>query len=1050
MKLATFITIVVLMCLCCGIFTLYADTPQLLNYQGRLTGTGGDPLNGNFQMQFLVFDDSTGLVPIWSETYNAVTVTDGIYQVLLGSNTAFPIDLFEASADRYLEVRVNSEILSPRFRFTSVSYAFQAAHSDHSETAGTADPVGNAGGDLNGTYPNPTVDGIQGRTVSATAPGTDQVLKWTGSAWAPADDVAGGGSLWQSSAPNIYYNTGSVGIGTNTPATTLDVSGTVTATTFAGSGASLTSINGSNISTGTVPNARLDADLQDLADGTLTGSKVGTGIVATRITSGTLPSGRLSGTYSSALTLSNASNSFTGSFTGDGSGLTGIASTWTPSGANIYFSTGNVGIGNTNPTTPLTVTGIVTATTFAGSGASLTSLNGNNINNNSITTAKISGTIAVADGGTNATTASAARSNLGLVIGTDVQAQNTHLDDLADGTLTGSKVGTGISGTNVTTGTVADAQLETVIDRTRFNASDYITASGGMHVGSSGDPGQDNLIVDGDVAIGTGTFTYPFQLVSSNSSRGMYINHDQTSTGTTYGLQVDFDNTNVGNYSSYGIYSTATKTGGNLGTYGVYGNADGTSTGTKQGVRGSAASGSGIKYGVYGYAYGTSSSYAKYGVYGYANGTSTGTKYGVYGNATGPGTLWAGYFNGNVNSTGSLNVGGSIGIGTAATAKSISIAGTSNNGDIEMSDTYPFINMDVIGTGNAGFSMRDDSALEFELYYSTNDDALIFNHWTGPGTELTINSAGRVYTGGNFGIGTTAGSNGALTMAPGNNDYGIFMDHNQTLSGTTYGIYMDLDNTYSNSASTYGVYSTALKDGGTYSVYGVYGYAYGTATGNKYGLYGYGTGSGTRYGIYASCGISNGNYGAYFYGNCDITGGYAKSYSMNKIDHPLDPENKYLYHSSVESPDMMNVYNGNIILDNQGEAWVDLPNYFEAYNEEFRYQLTCIGGFAQVYIAEEISNNRFKIAGGKSGMKVSWQVTGTRHDRIAEQHRIVAEVDKTSEERGKYQNPEVYGRPSSEGIGFVEATNEGEVELIKDPDVNDSPGSSKRADGSQD
>jgi hypothetical protein len=113
-----------------------------------------------------------------------------------------------------------------------------------------------------------------------------------------------------------------------------------------------------------------------------------------------------------------------------------------------------------------------------------------------------------------------------------------------------------------------------------------------------------------------------------------------------------------------------------------------------------------------------------------------------------------------------------------------------------------------------------------------------------------------------------------------------------------------------------------------------------------------------------------------------------------RIDHPLDPTNMYLYHSSVESPDMMNVYNGNVVLDASGEAWVEMPEWFEALNRDFRYQLTCIGGFAPVYVAEEISGNRFRIAGGETGMKVSWLVTGIRHDPYAEGNRIPVEEQK--------------------------------------------------------
>ena len=144
----------------------------------------------------------------------------------------------------------------------------------------------------------------------------------------------------------------------------------------------------------------------------------------------------------------------------------------------------------------------------------------------------------------------------------------------------------------------------------------------------------------------------------------------------------------------------------------------------------------------------------------------------------------------------------------------------------------------------------------------------------------------------------------------------------------------------------------------------------------------------------------NGN--AYFAGNVTKGGG------SFKIDHPLDPQNKYLYHSFVESPDMMNVYNGNVALGDGGEAWIELPDWFEALNRDFRYQLTTIGGFAPVYVAEEVRENRFKIAGGPAGMKVSWQVTGIRQDPYAEMHRIPVEEIKTASDRGRYLHPDAY------------------------------------------
>src|SRR5207302_10281558 len=114
-----------------------------------------------------------------------------------------------------------------------------------------------------------------------------------------------------------------------------------------------------------------------------------------------------------------------------------------------------------------------------------------------------------------------------------------------------------------------------------------------------------------------------------------------------------------------------------------------------------------------------------------------------------------------------------------------------------------------------------------------------------------------------------------------------------------------------------------------------------------------------------------------------IPGTLTKAAGSFKIDDPLDPANKTLSHSFVESPDMMNIYNGNVVTDERGEAVVALPSYFEALNRDFRYQLTVIGQFAQAIIMSEIKENRFQIKTDKPNVKVSWQVTGVRHDAFA-------------------------------------------------------------------
>jgi hypothetical protein len=167
-------------------------------------------------------------------------------------------------------------------------------------------------------------------------------------------------------------------------------------------------------------------------------------------------------------------------------------------------------------------------------------------------------------------------------------------------------------------------------------------------------------------------------------------------------------------------------------------------------------------------------------------------------------------------------------------------------------------------------------------------------------------------------------------------------------------------------------------------------------------------------GIYAK-GQSGAKAGT-FIGNVDVSGSISKGGGSFKIDHPLDPENKYLYHSFVESPDMMNIYNGNAVLDERGEVKVELPEWFDGLNREFRYQLTCVGGFAPVYVSEEINGNRFEIAGGHAGLKVSWQVTGIRKDPWAEANRIPTEVLKAPADRGHYLHPEARGLPASRGL----------------------------------
>ena len=156
-----------------------------------------------------------------------------------------------------------------------------------------------------------------------------------------------------------------------------------------------------------------------------------------------------------------------------------------------------------------------------------------------------------------------------------------------------------------------------------------------------------------------------------------------------------------------------------------------------------------------------------------------------------------------------------------------------------------------------------------------------------------------------------------------------------------------------------------------------------------------------------------------FEGNVTVTGTLAKGAGSFKIDDPLDPAHKYLQHSFVESPDMMNVYNGNVTTDAHGFAVVTLPRYFQVLNRDFRYQLTPIGRHgwnARAGVWKTISGNRFTIRTDLAHVRVSWQVTGVRHDRFANAHRIPVESLKTGKERGRYLHPELYGKPASAAV----------------------------------
>lgn len=256
---------------------------------------------------------------------------------------------------------------------------------------------------------------------------------------------------------------------------------------------------------------------------------------------------------------------------------------------------------------------------------------------------------------------------------------------------------------------------------------------------------------------------------------------------------------------------------------------------------------------------------------------------------------------------------------------------------------------------------------------------------------------GDVFGGGGFNYGIFGEAFGAGT------NYGLFGQANGGMEG--YGVYgtsTDGNGVYGESENSVAVVaeSNSFND----PAFAAYNPNWDGAVGQS--------DSPSGYGVWGLNNTLNGIAGA-FGGNVNIVGMLTKSSGTFKIDHPLDPTNKYLYHSFVESPDMMNVYNGNATTDANGFATVELPSYFMALNMDFRYQLTCIGTFAQAIVAKEVADNKFVVQTDKPNVKVSWQVTGIRKDPFAQQNRVQPEVEKAPENKGQYLHPEVYGLPMS-------------------------------------
>jgi hypothetical protein len=594
-----------------------------------------------------------------------------------------------------------------------------------------------------------------------------------------------------------------------------------------------------------------------------------------------------------------------------------------------------------------------------------------------------------------------------------------------------STSGTGVRGVATAT-TGSTIGLSGYVDSSAGTAGVFNNAAGGKIV-SLQNNGAEKFAVDGSGNVTTsGSINTSGLSGTTSAPTGVGLTGNATNTtGENTGVMGESASTNGLGVAGYANATTGSNAGvfgqsnSNAG-WGVYGEEN-ASTGQAIGVEGWAtssgqnssgvlgyqASASGVVFGVSGQTNSTTTNAS--GLSGYEGGT-TGQVYGVSG-STNSTTNNAAGISGYEGAT-SGQVFGVIGSTASQTNYAAGVDGAEN----ATSGAVFGVNGYTPSTSNGAAGVNGNEGATSGVVYgvsgsaqSTTTNAAAVWGYESAATGQVYGVAGNTQSSGQYAAGVSgyaAATTGEVFGVTGSTNSvtsgasGVEGHQGATSGGPVYGV-----SGYAESTGGIGVFGSASATSGyAVGVEGATNSPGGTAgefvnvSGSGMVLQGQsGSGYTTVFTVDAS---GNGHYN----GNLSVGGTLSKGGGSFKIDDPLDPENKTLSHSFVESPDMLNIYNGSVRLDARGEGWVTMPEYFQALNRDFQYVLTSVGSSQpRLYIAREIKGNRFKIAGGRANGRVSWMVTGIRQDAWANAHRIPTEEVKPAQERGKYLHPELYG-----------------------------------------